>query len=99
MPGGDTGTLLNLLLGGGLIATITAIVAAIRKWKAGEIVDDDAIIARLDRDNANLRELLDKRTRELDEERAKRFQAEDDAAEARRQLLTYKNPVDDNENA
>lgn len=81
--------LLNILLGTGFAATLTAIVAAVRKWKSGEIVDDDAIIARLDRDNLSLRNQLQDLREQLEVERQARWKAEDIAAECRRQLKVY----------
>lgn len=81
--------LINALLAGGLTAMITAGVAAYRKYKAGEIVDDDAVIARLDKDNQSLRERLDRAEADLENERRLRRAAEDDAASCRRRLAAY----------
>lgn len=80
--------ILNILLGGGLVTMLVAGVAAIRKYKSGEIVDDDAVIARLDKDNQALRLQVSEKERVIEEERAKRWLAEDEAARWRREAWT-----------
>ena len=72
--------LLNVILGGGLVAMITAIVAAIRKYKSGEIVDDDAVITRLDKDNQQLRDQNAEKDSIIEQERKERWAAEERAA-------------------
>jgi hypothetical protein len=81
--------LLKLLLGGGLVAMVTAGVAALRKYRSGEIVDDDAVIARLDKDNKRLRFQLEQKDERIEEERRGRWHAEDVAAQYRRRLSKY----------
>ena len=86
--------LLNLLLGGGDVAVLTAVVAAIRKYKAGEIVDDDAVIARLDKDNQALRIQVSDRDQVIESERKMRWSAEEKANRYRLRLMKYED-VDD----
>lgn len=86
----DISALLNVILGGGLVAMLTAIVAAIRKYKSGEIVDDDAVIARLDRDNKDLRDRLTAANDKIEEERRARWKAEEEATQSRLELMRYK---------
>lgn len=86
--------LLNLLLGGGVVAVLTAVVAAIRKYKAGEIVDDDAVIARLDKDNQALRIQVSDRDQVIESERKMRWSAEEKANRYRLRLMKYED-VDD----
>lgn len=86
--------LLNLLLGGGVVAVLTAVVAAIRKYKAGEIVDDDAVIARLDKDNQALRTQNSEKDQIIENERRMRWSAEDKANRYRLRLMKYED-VDD----
>lgn len=85
----DFSIILNVLLGGGIVAMITAAVAALRKYKAGEIVDDDAVIGRLDKDNTALRGQLRELQEEFEAERRRRWRAEDLAAGYRRRLTMH----------
>lgn len=84
---GEFQSLLYTLLGGGVVAMVTAGVAAIRKYKAGEIVDDDAIIARLDNDNKNLRTERDEARKEVERERLQKFAWQEQAIRYRHQLV------------
>lgn len=83
----DLGAFLNLVVGGVVVAILTASVAAYRRIKSGAIVDDDAVIARLDADNVKLRIEKDKLEKSLEKERRTRWMAEDNAARWRRQLV------------
>lgn len=83
----DLGQFLNLVLGGVVVALITAGVAAWRRLKSGAIVDDDAVIARLDADNVRLRKERKTLAAEVEKERRARWRAEDIAAQYRRQLM------------
>lgn len=82
----DLGAFLNLVIGGVLVAVVTAAVAAYRRIKAGEIVDDDAVIARLDGDNVKIRAQNAELIAQIEIERGKKWAAEDMAAFYRRQL-------------
>ena len=82
----DLGAFLNVLVGGVFVAVLTAAVAAYRRIKAGEIVDDDAVIARLDGDNVKIREQNTALLIQVETERKNRWAAEDMAAFYRRQL-------------
>lgn len=91
---GELSNVLNVLLGGTLVSILVAGVASYRKIKSGAIVDDDAIIARLDADNIKLRAERDAAllraesvVKELERERQSRWHAEDRAAMWRRQLI------------
>lgn len=92
---GDFAATLNVLLGVGVGATVLTIVAAIRKHKSGEIVDDDAVIARLDKDNQDLRKRDKEHVEELEAERRKRWRVEDIAARYKRRLLQYEEVEDE----
>lgn len=89
----ELGSLLNVLIGTTIVSLIVAVVASIRKIKAGNIVDDDAVIARLDSDNKEVRKERDDVKVELaklvvlyEAERRARWRAEDIAARYKRQL-------------
>jgi microcompartment protein CcmL/EutN len=90
MSASELGSLLNVLIGGTFVAVVTAIVAAIRKIKSGNIVDDDAVIARLDSDNVKIRKERDEAVAALEVERRARWRAEDIAALYKRQLTDGK---------
>ena len=92
---GDFSAILNVLLGGGLVAMLTAGVAAIRKFKSGEIVDDDAVIARLDRDNASLRVQNAEKDELIEKERRARWGAEEKATRYRLRLMKYEDVEDE----
>lgn len=83
-------TILNFLLGGGLVAMIVASVAAWRRYKSGEIADDDAIIARLDKDNQSLRFQMEQKDIRIEEERRLRWHAEDVASNEKRKKNEYR---------
>lgn len=85
----DISALLNIILGGGLVAMLTAVVAAIRKYKSGEIVDDDAVIARLDKDNQALRVSNTAKDEVIETERKMRWAAEETANKYRLRLMKY----------
>ena len=85
----DVSALLNVILGGGLVAMLTAVVAAIRKYKSGEIVDDDAVIARLDKDNQALRARNSELEHLVESERRMRWGAEEKANRYRLRLMKY----------
>lgn len=85
----DFSALLNVILGGGLVAMITAVVAALRKYKSGEIVDDDAVIARLDKDNQGLRKSNSDKDVIIEQERRMRWDAEEKANRYRLRLMKY----------
>ena len=84
---GEFTSLLYTLLGGGVVAMVTAGVAAIRKYKSGEIVDDDAIIARLNSDNINIRHERDEARNEAARERMQKFAWQEQAIRYRHQLV------------
>lgn len=93
MTGSELSSLLNVLIGGTFVALIGAVVAAIRKIKSGTIVDDDAVIARLDSDNVKVRkerddaiEARDIAVAKYEAERRARWRVEDMAATWKRQL-------------
>lgn len=95
MFSGDLSTILNVLLGGGLVAMLTAGVAALRKYKSGEIADDDAVITRLDKDNKSLRSNIRDKDEIIEEERRMRWRAEDKASIYRRRLMQYETVEED----
>lgn len=86
----DLGAFLNLIIGGVVVAILTASVAAYRRIKSGAIVDDDAIIARLDDDNMKVRALNASLTIQFEAERRLRWRAEDLVSIYRRQLTDAK---------
>ena len=86
-PLNELGPFLNTLVGVVCVTVLGAIVAAIRKIKSGNIVDDDAVIARLDSDNVKLRALNDAKDEIIERERRARWHAEDVAAAYKRQLI------------
>lgn len=94
----DLGAFLNFIIGGVLVAVLTASVAAYRRIKAGAIVDDDAVISRLDGDNVKIRAQHSDLLSQFEEERRKRWRAEDLAASYRRQLSMIRiEPIDEAE--
>lgn len=92
---GEFTSLLYTLLGGGIVAMVTAGVAAIRKYKSGEIVDDDAIIARLNSDNINIRAERDEAKREVERQRLQKYAWQEQAILYRQQLVVQEvKPMD-----
>lgn len=101
----ELSSFLQVLIGGVIVTVITAVVAAIRKIKSGNIVDDDAIIARLDKDNIKTRTEREEAKTEaarlavlFEAERRARWRAEDIATIYKRQLMDAKmapSPVPD----
>lgn len=93
----DLGIVLNILLGTGVGASLLTVVTAYRKWKSGEVVDDDAVIARLDKDNLDLRGRLALVQVEVEDERRRRWKAEDHVADCVRKLKILERKVDEHE--
>lgn len=87
--------LLYAILGGGLSGFLLAVIAVIRKYKSGEIADDDAVIIRLDKDNRNLRLERDGLQVEADRLRRLVYDWQEQAATYRFQLVSSgKHPND-----